>query len=367
MAKSFKVGIVGHTGRGNYGHYLDMGFVGVEGAVIAALADPDDEGRAAAVERTGAACGYADYGEMLEKERPDIAVLASREIGDHLDLVLAAAAAGCNIYLEKPVAASPAEVDSMMAACAKSGVLCIVAHPWRGHPPIQRVAIPMIKSGNRIGEPRLARVYGMNGDHGGDQLFLDLYPHFFDFLWQLFGAPQWCHAHLTEAGRDATPSDLKPGAEGMGQVAGDGIRAYYQFEGGVAADFESYRGDGGEMPYRVDIHGTTGTLSLPGPMMNVPDIYYHPQVSPRLFDDDGWEVVPSEPPPSDDKWVNAHHRMARSMMDMLEGNEPEWELVQLRDARGHLEMAMMAHASHMAGARVSLPLATADNPFDSWK
>ena len=27
---------------------------------------------------------------------------------------------------------------------------------------------------------------------------------------------------------------------------------------------------------------------------------------------------------------------------------------------------MAAHASHMAGARVTLPLDTARNPFDSW-
>ena len=42
-----KIGIIGHTGRGNYGHYLDMAFVGVEGAEIVALADPDEEGRRA--------------------------------------------------------------------------------------------------------------------------------------------------------------------------------------------------------------------------------------------------------------------------------------------------------------------------------
>ena len=367
MSKTFRIAIVGHTGRGNYGHGLDMGFVGVEGAHIAALADPDEEGRAAALAKTGAEAGYPEYREMLAREMPDIAVIASREIGDHCQLVLDAAEAGCNIYLEKPVAASPAEVDRMMAACGKAGVLCVVAHPWRGHPPIQRVAIPMIRAGDRIGEPRLCRVHGMNGHHGGDQLFLDLYPHFFDFLWQLFGEPLWCHAHLTEGGRDAVPADLMPGAEGMGLVAGDGIRAYYQFPSGVAADFESYRGDSGEMPYRVDVHGTTGTLSIPGPMSNQPDIYYHPQVSPKLFGDDRWEVVPSEPPPDAEKWVKAHHRMARSMMDMLEGKEPEWELVQLGNARLYLEMAMMAHASHMAGARVTLPLATAENPFDDWE
>ena len=361
----FKIGIIGHTGRGNYGHYLDMGFVGVEGADIVALADPDEEGRVTMAEKTGPASSYADYREMLAKEKPDIAVIASREVGDHRDYVLAAAEAGANIYLEKPSAASPQETDDMMAACAATGVMCVVAHPWRGHPPIQRVALPLLAEG-KIGEPRLARIYGMGGGHGGDQLFLDLYPHFFDFLWQAFGEPLWCHAHLTQGGRTCEPADLFDGDEGMGLVAGDGIKAYYCFDGGVAADFESYRGDGKENPYRIDIHGTEGTLSLPGPMVNKPDIYFHPLVNPGLMDDDRWEVIPSEPAPDDQKWLNAHHRMARSMMDMLEGKEPEWDLVHLPNAKLYLEMALMAHASHMVGARVSLPLTTSQNPFDSW-
>ena len=111
-----RVGIVGHTGRGHYGHYLDMAFVGVEGAEIVALADPDEEGRAVAVAKTGAPKGYANYIEMLETEKPDIAVLASREIGDHLDLVLNCVERGVHVYLEKPVATSVAQVDQMIAA-----------------------------------------------------------------------------------------------------------------------------------------------------------------------------------------------------------------------------------------------------------
>ena len=361
-----RVGIVGHTGRGNYGHYLDRAFVGVEGAEIVALADPDQEGRNGQVAKTVAAKGYADYIEMLETEKPDIAVVASREIGDHLDLVINCVERGVHVYMEKPVAAAVAEVDQMIAARDKAGVQVVVAHPWRGHPPIQKVAIPAIKGG-KIGAPRLCRIYGMGGEHGGDQLFLDLYPHFFDFVWQLFGAPLWCHAHLTQDGRSATPADLKAGVEGMGLVAGDGIKAYYEFAGGVAADFESYRGDGKEIPYRIDIHGTEGTLSMPGPMSNTPDIFYHPLVNPGLIGDKRWEVVPSEPPPDGEKWLKAHRRMARSMIDMLQGNKPEWDLVGLENARLYLEMAMMAHASHMAGARVSLPLKSTANPFDDWK
>ena len=77
--------------------------------------------------------------------------------------------------------------------------------------------------------------------------------------------------------------------------------------------------------------------------------------------------MPSEPPPDDQKWLNAHRRMARSMIDGLQGRKPEWDLVGLENARLYLEMAMMAHASHIVGARVSLPLATTANPFDDWK
>lgn len=281
-------------------------------------------------------------------------------------MAMAAAEANTHIYIEKPIAASPAQVDKMIAACASRDKLLILTCPWRGHPPIQHVAIPLIKSG-KIGEPRLARIHCMNGHEGGDQMFIDLYPHFFDFLWQVWGGPIWCHAHITQDGRDVTPADLKEGAEGMGLVTGNGIRAYYAFENGFAADVESHEGDHDrERPYRIDIHGTQGTLSLPGPMSNQPDIYYHPRVAPRLFNDERWEIIPSDPPPDDYKWVNAHKRMARSMLDMLDGREPEFELLDGRTARLHIEWAMAAHASHIAGARVSLPLANAENPFDSW-
>ena len=363
-SKSFRVAIIGHTGRGGYGHYLDMGFVGVEGAEIVALADPVEEGRQAAMERTGAQRGYADYREMLEKERPDIAVIGGGEIGDHSELAVAAAESGANIFVEKPAASTPEEVDQMIAACERSKSLFVVAHPWRGHPPIQRVAIPLIREG-KIGEPRVARMYGRGGKIVGDQWLLDLYPHFFDLLWQLFGAPHWCHAHITQDGRSVTPADLKPGEAGLGLAAGNGIKAYYAFEGSVGAEFESFQGDGGD-PYRIDIHGTAGTISLPGPMKNEPDIYFHPHTTPQLYKENRWEVIPSEPPPDEHKWVNAHHRMARSMMDMLEGKTPEYELVQGPNARLYSEMAMAAHASHMAGARVSLPLSDGKNPFDSW-
>jgi predicted dehydrogenase len=152
----------------------------------------------------------------------------------------------------------------------------------------------------------------------------------------------------------------------MGLVAGNGIAAYYQFAD-CAAHFESYAGDGKEVPYRIDLHGTEGTLSLPGPMGNGPDIYVHPLVNPPLRGDDRWEVIPAAPPPDEHKWVRAHHRMAASMAAALRGETPEYDLVGPANARLYLEMALLAHAAHIAGARVPLPLAGGRNPFDAWR
>ena len=66
------------------------------------------------------------------------------------------------------------------------------------------------------------------------------------------------------------------------------------------------------------------------------------------------------------KWMNSHHRMARSVMDILEGRNPEYELVPGPQARLYLEMAMDAHAYHIADTRIYFPLDDANNPFDTW-
>jgi predicted dehydrogenase len=360
-----RVAIIGDSNHGYYGHGLDEAFAGVEGTETVALADPVEEGRQAAIANSGAAKGYADYREMLAAEKPDIVVVATHDLGNHEEFVLAAVAAGAHVYIEKPLATTPVEIDRMLAACEEANRLLVVACPWRGHPPIQSTLIPMIRDGE-IGEPRFARMYGFGGEMGGDQWLIDLYPHFFDLLWQLFGTPQWCYAHMTQDGRDATPADRKPGAFGMGASVGNGVRAYYQYECGFAAEFQSYKDDGKEVPYRIDFFGTGGSLSVPGAMRDGPDIYRHPLSNPRPIDD-RWEVVVETPLPGGRKWVESHHRMAKSMVDMLDGRKPEFELCTGKHQRRYAEMSMAARIAHIRGARVSLPIDTDRNPLDTWE
>src|SRR6185503_15386942 len=69
-AGKFKAAIIGHTGRGNYGHEMDLIFNDRPNIEVVAIADPDGAGRAKAASRCKALRQYDDYREMLSKEKP---------------------------------------------------------------------------------------------------------------------------------------------------------------------------------------------------------------------------------------------------------------------------------------------------------
>ena len=326
---------------------------------------------------------------MLAAEKPDIAVIATHEMSGHLQMVLAAAAAGAHVYVEKPLATTLGEVDRMLDACDRAGVLLVMAHPWRGRPQIQQHAIPMIRGG-KIGEPRWVRLYGhpagLPTSHyrvfSGDAWMIDLYPHLFDFACQLFGTPLWCQSLITTDGRPATPDDLVEGPFGMGPTAGNGIAAQFQFEACTVEFVSQWAGGtawqhGESLPYGAEVHGTAGTLCLPGPTIEGPDLYLHPFTHPHgptwgnphpaLLGAPAWQVLAHEQVEPRRKWLNAHHRMARSLLDLLDGKQPEYELCMGTAARVLVEMATAARLAHIRGARVPFPVTETGNPFESWR
>src|SRR4051812_43362748 len=68
-SQKFRAAIIGHTGRGDYGHGMDIIFNDRADCEVVALADPDDAGRAKVAARCKPAREYRDYREMLEKEK----------------------------------------------------------------------------------------------------------------------------------------------------------------------------------------------------------------------------------------------------------------------------------------------------------
>ncbi len=118
--KKLRVTVIGHTGRGNYGHGLDTMWLKLPEVAIVAVADADAKGLAAELKKLKVEKGFADYRAMLRETRPDIVAIGPRHIDQHRDMVLAAIEGGARgIYMEKPFCRTPAEADEIVAACEK--------------------------------------------------------------------------------------------------------------------------------------------------------------------------------------------------------------------------------------------------------
>src|SRR5258708_19658584 len=116
MPKTYRIAVIGRTGKGNYGHGLDVVWKALDVVEIVAVADPDDKGRAAAARRLGVKNAYADYRAMLEKERPQIVSVADRHLDLHRDMVVACARAAASVFLQKPMARTLVQANETIKA-----------------------------------------------------------------------------------------------------------------------------------------------------------------------------------------------------------------------------------------------------------
>lgn len=81
---------------------------------------------------------YADYHEMLEKERPELVAIAT-ESGKHAAIALDCIEAGCNLIIEKPVALSIADADAIICKAKGKGVKVCACHQNRFNKSIQKI------------------------------------------------------------------------------------------------------------------------------------------------------------------------------------------------------------------------------------
>lgn len=368
--RHYRAVVIGHTGRGNYGHGMDIALVGLPGVEIVAVADPDDTGRAHAQERARAPRAYADYREMLERERPNLVVIGPRWVGEHLAMVTAAAEIGAHIYSEKPLAASLADADRMLAATKRAGVKMAVAHQGRLHPAVLHAA-RLVREG-AIGRLRLVRGYGKMDHRGGEQDLILLGTHVLDQIRFFAGNANWVSGELLVGSRLAEPGDVREGIEEIGPVAGDGMRATYGFSEGVIGFFESFAGLGrAESPYGLELIGEAGQFSLRGGFTKYLLRYPRPYLAPGAPDDQ-WEYVPvpeaaaGEVPgtgavPSAELTQSANQQLVRDLLAAIEeGREPA---TSGESARAVLEMIQAVAVAHVSGGRVTLPLAQREHPL----
>ena len=392
--RTYRAGVIGHTGRGNYGHGVGTAFAALPGVEVVAVADPDEAGRAKVIQQNGALRGYANYREMLEREQLDLVAVGPRWLDQHEAMMVAAAEAGAKaIYVEKPLARSLDEADRILAACDARGVKVAVSHQDRVTAPAH-LAKDLLAQG-KIGRLRVMRAYGKQDRRGGGQDLLVLGTRLLDLMRFYAGNAgqgqagdvRWCHARVTQDGHDATPADVRPADEEGAWIAGNNILAQYGFDDGVTGTFESVRSDdgGGTDYFRIELCGTAGILtlwSIPGP-----DVYFYPRpyILPQYPHD--WVVLHPEPlpwpalPAGDrpamlardrpaDRPAGTHqfHRenqwLVKDLLAAVEEDRPS--ISSGHDGRAALEMIVAVYASHIQDSRVPLPLARRTHPLASW-
>ena len=169
QSKKYRVAVIGATGKGDYGHGIDVAWLGVDNVELVAVADADISGRAKAAQRLSVKNAYADYREMLAREKPDFASVCPRHLDQRAEMVIAAAEAGCHIYTEKPFAPDLEAADRMVRAVQAAGIKLQIAHQMRCSPFLLK-AVAMVRNGE-IGDIQEIRGRGKE-DHraGGEAL-----------------------------------------------------------------------------------------------------------------------------------------------------------------------------------------------------
>jgi predicted dehydrogenase len=351
---NIRVGIVGL-----HNHYHAYPFAkelvrGIPGLELVGVADE----RAALAESFAAEFGgtwTTDYAELIQRDDVD-AVIITSYTSAHAEHVALAAAAGKDILLDKPIATTMADADSIVEA-GKS-VKVMLAYLLRYLPAYIRVkeavdagAVGDLVSGfysirfpvGAIVDSPGATEQGWYTDpiKGGGGGFLDHGVHFTDFFRWFFGSePKSVTAHIGSL----TYKDL--GVEDYGI-------ATYTLENGAIVTVEStwhapdYFGPLNS-PDHASLSGTKGEIEL------------HYQKSPQ------YEIQGTEEPWLGRQYVDlvGEERYDACYRDLLVEFErairtDTQPVPDAEDGRRALEMILAAYESHRTGRRIEFPLAQA--------
>ncbi len=154
MSKPLRIGMIGYgfMGRAHSNAYRQVSqfFSLKHRPVLAACCARNKEKIAAFAENWGYESYETDWRKLIERKDIDVIDVGSPN-NTHLEIVLAAAAAGKMILCEKPLAMDVAEGEKMVAAVEKAGVANMVWFNYRRVPAIS-LAKQVVDEG-RIGRP----------------------------------------------------------------------------------------------------------------------------------------------------------------------------------------------------------------------
>jgi predicted dehydrogenase len=352
-----RAGAIGRTGGGNFGHGLHTCYSDAPGVDLVALADDDEAGRAQAAADTGCANTYTDYRRMLEKEHLEIVSVCPRWVDCHDEMITAALEAGCHVYSEKPMTATPEAADRILALAESRGLKIAVAHQAAYLPQIQQ--IKTVIDDGRIGKVLSIRSAGKQDHRGGGEDLIVLGTHLFNLMRLFVGEVESVYGRVTVGDHGIGPEDVHEAGEPVGWIAGDRVTALYGFRNGVTATFESRqrkRRDG--RPYGMEIIGERGAVAFNADASKV-----------TFLEDDAvtpWDEGQLWPALSLDQAPLMSGNVL-AIADLVEAIEEDRDPISSgAGARAALEMILGVYASQISGGTIPIPLENRKHPLEDF-
>lgn len=145
---------------------------------IVAVADIDGAKALRAAERFGIPRTYTDFGEMLDRERPDFVDVITPP-DSHLEICRAAADRGLAVICQKPLAPTHDEAVQLAEAVQTADVRFMVHENWRWQPWYRE--IKTIQRQDVLGDLFYIHFHCRTGDGWGQDAYLDRQPYFREY------------------------------------------------------------------------------------------------------------------------------------------------------------------------------------------
>jgi predicted dehydrogenase len=141
------------VGLGNMGLSHARAYQAIDGFEIVGLCSRSIKERADIIAEFPGVPLYEDYAMALNAEQPD-AVSINTWPDTHAAYARQAFAAGCHVFMEKPIAGSVKEAEEVAVAAAKAGRKLVIGYILRVHPSW----IKFIEIGQTLGKPLVMRM-----------------------------------------------------------------------------------------------------------------------------------------------------------------------------------------------------------------
>ncbi len=136
LAVILRVGLVGF---GYWGPNLARNLSEIHGVTLAGIADPRPERKAAAIARYPGVRFVEDGADLIATSDLDAVIIAT-PVSSHFELALTAIKAGKDVLVEKPLAASRAEAETLVEAANREGRVLMVDHTYVYSGAVRKIA-----------------------------------------------------------------------------------------------------------------------------------------------------------------------------------------------------------------------------------